>query len=48
MDYNLYNEMSLSKSKHQYTNNCLHFLKRAVPLQMFGSANKRCGYFGIY
>ncbi len=24
--------MSLSKSKHLYTNNCLHLLKRAVPL----------------
>ncbi len=24
--------MSLSKSKCWYTNNCLHFLKRAVPL----------------
>ncbi len=24
--------MSLSKSKHWYTNNCLHFFKQAVPL----------------
>ncbi len=25
--------MSLSKSKYWYSNNCLHFLKRAVPLK---------------
>ncbi len=24
--------MSLSKSKRSYSNNCLHFFKRAVPL----------------
>jgi len=33
MDYNLYHQMSLSKSKCYYTNNCLHFLKRAVPFK---------------
>ncbi len=27
--------MSLSKSKRWYTNNCLHFLKRAVPFIFF-------------
>ncbi len=29
--------MSLSKSKCLYSNHCLHFLKRAVPLNMCGS-----------
>ncbi len=38
--------MSLSKSKCCYSNNCLHFLKRAVPL---GSAlmKKHSSLFGI-
>ncbi len=31
-DYNFDHHMSLSKSKCWYSNNCLHFLKRAVPL----------------
>ncbi len=32
MDFNFDHQMSLSKSKYLYSNNCLHFLKRAVPL----------------
>jgi hypothetical protein len=32
MDLNFDNQISLSKSKCWYSNNCLHFLKRAVPL----------------
>ncbi len=31
MDWNYDHQMSLSKSKCLYSNNCLHFLKRAVP-----------------
>jgi len=31
MDYNFDHQMSLSKSKCLYSNNCLCFLKRAVP-----------------
>ena len=38
MDYNFDHQMSLSKSKCWYSNNCLHFLKGAVPL-------KRCILF---
>ncbi len=32
MDKNFDHQMSLSKSKCSYSNNCLHFLKYAVPL----------------
>jgi hypothetical protein len=32
IDYNFDQQMSLSKSKCWYWNNCLHFLKRSVPL----------------
>jgi hypothetical protein len=32
MDYNFDHQMSLSKSKRLYSNNCLCFLKLAVPL----------------
>jgi hypothetical protein len=32
MDWNYDHQMSLSKSKCWYSRNCLHFLKRAVPL----------------
>ncbi len=32
IDYNFDHQMSLSKSKCWYSNNCLYFLKRAVPL----------------
>jgi hypothetical protein len=32
MDLNFDNKISLSKSKCWYSNHCLHFLKRAVPL----------------
>jgi hypothetical protein len=43
MDPNFDHQMSLSKSKCWYSNNCLHFLKRAVPLdyitQHFQSLN---------
>ncbi len=31
MDYNFDHQKSLSKSKCLYSNNCLHFWKRAVP-----------------
>jgi hypothetical protein len=31
MDLNFDHQMSLSKSKCLYSNNCIHFLKRAVP-----------------
>jgi hypothetical protein len=35
IDYNFDHQMSLSKSKCWYSNNCLQFLKHAVPsLQM--------------
>ena len=34
MDMNIDHEMSLSKSKWWYSNNCLHFLKHAVPLKI--------------
>jgi hypothetical protein len=30
--YNFYHQISLSKSKCWYSNNCLHLLKQAVPL----------------
>jgi len=33
MDLNYDHQMSLSKSKCWYSNNCLHFLKCAVPLR---------------
>ncbi len=33
MDYNFEYQMSLNKSKCLYSNNCLHFLKHAVPLK---------------
>jgi len=33
MDYNFDHQMSPSKSKCWYSNNCLQFLKRAVPLK---------------
>ncbi len=33
MDLNFDHQMSLSKSKCWYSYNCLHFLKRAVPLK---------------
>jgi len=33
IDYNFNHQMSLSKSKCLYSNNCLQFLKRAVPLR---------------
>jgi len=33
MDLNFDHQMSLSKSKSWYSNICLQFLKRAVPLQ---------------
>jgi hypothetical protein len=33
MDYNFDHQMSLNKSKCLYSNNFLHFLKRAVPLK---------------
>ncbi len=32
MDLNFDHQMSLCKSQCLYSNNCLHFLKRAVPL----------------
>ena len=32
MEWNFDHQMSLSKSKCLYSNNCSHFLKRAVPL----------------
>ncbi len=32
MEYNFDHQMSLSKSKCWYSNSCLHFLRRAVPL----------------
>ncbi len=32
IEYNFDHQMSLSKSKILYSDNCLHFLKRAVPL----------------
>jgi hypothetical protein len=31
--------MSLSKSKSWHSNNCLHFLKRAVPLHTIPRSN---------
>ncbi len=34
MDSNFDHQMYLSKSKCWYSNNCLHFLKCAVPLKL--------------
>jgi hypothetical protein len=34
--YNFYHQMSLRKSKCWYSNNCLHFLKCAVPFNRVG------------
>ncbi len=45
MDYNLYHQMSLSKSKQQNTNNCLHFLKCTVP---FGLLNLPLGPIKLF
>jgi hypothetical protein len=36
--FELDHQMSLNKSKCWYSNNCLHFLKRTVPLQEVGLA----------
>jgi hypothetical protein len=35
MDLNFDHQMSLSKSKCMYSNNCLHFLNCAVPLDQY-------------
>ncbi len=37
IDYNFDHQMSLSKSKCWYSNNCLHFLKCVVPLSSYNS-----------
>ncbi len=34
MGYNFDHQRSLSKSNKEYSNNCLHFLKCAVPLNL--------------
>ncbi len=38
MDLNFYHQMSLGKSKCWFSNNCLHFLKRTVPLSLLYNA----------
>ncbi len=39
MDWNFDHQMSLSKSKCLYSNNCLHFLKCPVPLAHLSDAS---------